>query len=197
MYLRRRALALGVAAAAVVFLVWGVVALTGSGGEPPAAGRPRPPLAVTAPPTEPPPSSELPPAAELPQCGDEVTRVIAEPVRQEVPVGEPVVLRLVVSNTGDHECVRDTNGLLRELVVSDHTGKRLWSSRDCRSESTNEQPLLRPGQITYNEVRWSGHTSRPGCPVERRQVTAGDYTVVAKLGDLSSVPAPFRLVRRP
>lgn len=196
MYLRRRALALGVAAVVVVFLVWGVVALTGSGGEPPAAGRPRPPLAVTAPPTEPPPSSELPPA-ELPQCGDEVTRVIAEPVRQEVPVGEPVGLRLVVSNTGDHECVRDTNGLLRELVVSDHTGKRLWSSRDCRSESTNEQPLLRPGQVTYNEVRWSGHTSRPGCPVERRQVTAGDYTVVAKLGDLSSVPAPFRLVRRP
>lgn len=181
MYWRRRALALGGAALAAVLLVWSVVAMVG-GGDPPAVKQPRPPLSIAAPPAEPPP------------CRDEATRVTAEPVRPVYAVGERVALRFVVANIGGRDCVRDTNRTLRELVVSAPNGERLWSSHDCDSESTNERPLLRPGQVTVNEVLWSAHTSLPGCPTRRQELPAGDYLAVAKLGPLTSAPAPFRLV---
>ena len=138
-------------------------------------------MAVSAPPPEPQP------------CADEAIRVTAEPARREFPIGERITLRIAVANVGRHECTRETGGMLRELIVLDGNGQRLWSSRDCYGESTDEPPVLQAGEVRSTEVRWSGHTSHPGCPAERRAVAPGDYVLVAELGDLASDPVPFRL----
>jgi len=50
-----------------------------------------------------------------------------------------------------------------------------------------------PGQALKYTIKWSGTTSAPGCAGERSVVPAGDYTVVAQLGGLSSPPAPFAI----
>ncbi|GAB3282385.1 hypothetical protein GCM10027563_12250 [Parasphingorhabdus pacifica] len=180
-YWRRRAVALATGVLAVLFIVWLAFLLFAGAPEPAPAEQPRPPVAVSAPPPEPKP------------CAEGAVRVTAEPVRQEVPIGERIPLRIAVANGGEVECVQDTDGMLRELVVSAADGRRLWSSNDCYGETTNQSAILQPGEVRYTEVLWSGHTSLPGCPTERRAVNAGEYQLVAKLGDLTSAPVPFRL----
>jgi hypothetical protein len=174
-------MAIGAAAIAAVLVGWGVVALVGSlqrqaGLAPP----PGPPVAVAA-------------DAAPPQCADQDLRVAAEVSRREFRVGEQVGLSIVVTNAGDRACLRDTNRMLRELAVATSAGKHVWSSNDCYSESTNEQPLLQPGQSVRNDVMWSGRTSAPECDGEQTQAPAGDYQVVARIAALSSAPTEFRL----
>jgi hypothetical protein len=178
-YWRRRAVAIGAVAIAAVLLGWGAFALVG-GGQPQAvpAPPPGPPVAVAA-------------DAAPPQCADQALRVAAEVSRPEFRVGERVGLSIVVTNAGDRACLRDTNRMLRELAIATSAGKHVWSSNDCYSESTNEQPLLQPGQSVRNDVMWSGRTSAPKCDGE--PAPAGDYQVVARIASLSSIPTPFRL----
>lgn len=179
-YWRRRALAVGGVVLVVALAVWAAVALRG--GETPSP-HPEPQLKPVAP--GPPP--------EPPVCADNEIRVAAEAAKPEFRVGERAGLRIVVTNVSDRECLRETNGTLRELVVSTPEGNRVWSSRDCHSESTNERPLLRPGQSVRNEVEWTGYTSTPECPVQREAAPAGEYSVIATLGPLTSPPLSFWL----
>lgn len=184
MYWRRRVLAIGAVVLAAVLLGWGAVAMVGGAAQPRGAPPPRPPgppVAVAA---------DAPP----PQCADPAMRVVAEVARPEFRVGERIDLSIVVTNAGDRACVRDTNRMLRELTVSTPAGKHVWSSNDCYSESTNEQPLLQPGQSVRNDVQWSGQTSTPDCGADQGRVPAGEYQVVARVAALKSSPTSFRLV---
>nr|WP_218888508.1 hypothetical protein [Saccharopolyspora hordei] len=180
-YWRRRAVAIVAVLAAVGLVGWGAVALLGGSAREPQAAPPQgAPVAIAA--DEPPP-----------QCPDEVIRVAAEVPRPEFRVGDPVPMSIVVTNAGDRPCVRDTNRMLRELTVTSQSGKHVWSSNDCYSESTNEQPLLEPGQPVRNDVQWSGVTSTPDCDPGQPRAAAGQYQVVARLASLNSEPVEFRL----
>ena len=189
-YWRRRAVAFGAVLLAIALAVWGVIALAGA-------------LVLAASQqagthgAAPPPQAAAPPAAP-PACGDRDLRITAEPVRPEIPAGEPVGLRMVITNTGPVDCVRDTGRMLREVVVSTADGKRFWSSNDCQTESSNEMPVLAPGESVRNELEWTGVASTPEaspeqCAAKRETAPAGDYVVGARLGGLISQPTPFRL----
>jgi hypothetical protein len=52
---------------------------------------------------------------------------------------------------------------------------------------------LAPGQSVPYNIKWSGTTSSPGCATPRVPVKAGDYTLVAHLGDLKSAPTAFAI----
>ncbi|MGW1678408.1 hypothetical protein [Saccharopolyspora sp. NPDC002376] len=177
-YWRRRAVAIAAALLAFVLLVWGAIALLG-GSEPRPQAAP-PPVAIAA--DEPPP-----------QCPDDAIRVVAELPRPEFKAGDRVPMSIVITNAGDRPCVRDTNRTLRELTVTSQAGKHVWSSNDCYAESTNEQPLLQPGQSVRNDVEWSGLTSTQDCAPDQPKAPEGQYQVVAKLASLNSAPAEFRL----
>ncbi|MEV0082056.1 hypothetical protein [Saccharopolyspora sp. NPDC050642] len=181
-YWRRRAVAIGAVVLVVALLGWGAIALLGGASGPQAvpAPPPGPPVAVAA---------DAPPQP----CADESMRVVAEVARPEFKVGERVGMSVVVTNASDRACVRDINRLLRELTVSTPGGKHVWSSNDCYSESTNEQPLLQPGQSVRNDIQWSGQTSTSDCEDGQAKAQAGDYQVVARLAALNSSPTPFRL----
>ncbi|GAA0510702.1 hypothetical protein GCM10011581_00710 [Saccharopolyspora subtropica] len=179
-YWRRRAVAMGAVLLAAVLLGWGVMALV-SGSRPDVVPGPPPGPPVAVAETGPPP------------CADEAMRVTAEVARPEFRVGDRVGLSIVVTNAGNRPCVRDTNRMLRELIISTPGGKHVWSSNDCYIETTNEQPLLQPGQSVRNEVWWAGETSAPDCEGDRTRAQAGEYQVVARLGELNSTPTTFRL----
>ena len=180
-YWRRRIVALGGLVLAVSFTAWTVTASLAAIGASPAV-----PLRAPAPVA---PAPNLEPV----DCADQSIRVSAEPAKPVFRLGERVGLSMVVTNSGDRTCRRDINRLLRELIVSARDGQRVWSSNDCYTESTNELPVLQPGQTVRNEITWLATNSAPGCPLRRDLAPAGDYSVVARLGPLASQPVPFRL----
>jgi hypothetical protein len=184
-YWRRRAVALGVVTLAVLVAAWAVFAFATGESKLPGERSPQPPPRAVA-------ASANPPA-EPPLCSDEAVRVTAEVAKPEFRVGERVGLRSVVTNVSDRACRRDLNRMVRELIVSKANGQRLWASNECYSESTNEMPVLQPGQAARNDIVWSGLMSTPDCPAQQDIAPVGDYHVVAKLGPLTSAPIPFRL----
>ncbi|WP_093415553.1 hypothetical protein [Saccharopolyspora flava] len=184
-YWRRRIVAITVSLLVVGLLGWGVIALATGSDEPaaqqPPAGPPGEPVAVA--------------AASTPQaCPDEAVRVTTEVAQPAFRVGERIGLALVVTNTGPQPCVRDLNRMLREIEVTTPAGRHVWSSNDCYSESTNEQPVLEPGKPVRNDVLWTGLTSAPGCAAPQNRVPAGDYRAVSRLTSITGEPVPFRVV---
>lgn len=182
-YWRRRAIALGALVCVLAIGIWGVVALVGvSDSPPPAPPAPRPAAAPAKPAPPPPP------------CPDESIRVTVELGQPAYRVGDDVKLISTITNTGEQECVRDIARPLRELVVLDRDGAPVWSSNDCFWESTNEKPVLEPGQPVHHETRWRGHTSTNDCLAPRKQLPPGDFNVVAKLGEIASAPTHLTLI---
>ncbi|MEU6128698.1 hypothetical protein ABZ805_05935 [Saccharopolyspora sp. NPDC047091] len=199
-YWRRRALAVGVFLLVMALALWGIVVLAGvllpraSEPAPQAAPPPADPRAAAAPPPPPAPATPPPP----PACADQDLRIAAEPARPSFPAGEPVELRMIITNASSQPCVRNTDRMLREVVVSTEDGTRFWSSNDCQVESTNEKPLLEPGKSVRNEIRWTGvastrDASPAQCAAERDTAPAGAYVVGARLDRMVSEPVPFRI----
>ncbi len=206
-YWRRRTLALGVVVLLLALGAWGVTVLLGGDQRDSRPAATRPGAALTGEPSATDRPGKRPAAVAEgagqarpptpPVCPDEAVRVGVEVPKKNREAGEPVVFRSVVTNTGDRACRRDTGALLRELVVSTPEGRKVWSSDDCHTHTTNEVPLLQPGKEVRNRTTWLGRTSEPGCPLDREVVDAGEYEVVAKLGTLTSKPVPFRLTSSP
>lgn len=178
-YWRRRVVAMSGFATILALAVWSVTGLLAAPLPPPAPAQAKP---------APPPPNPIPQ-----DCTDQAVRVAVEPVKPEFRLSERAVFRMSVTNTGNQPCRRDINRMLRELVVSGSDGQRVWSSNDCFAESTNEMPILQPGEMARNDIAWLLTTSAPGCPLRSTPAQAGEYTVIAKLGPLASAPAPFRL----
>jgi hypothetical protein len=218
-YWRRRAVALAGLVLLLLLLIWLVATVAGGAPEP--ARQPTQSAAQQLPPrssstgratstatpsptvtagrsgqapsgtTAAPPSS---PAAPQP-CPDKIIGVAAAAEQPEYRVGAKPVFRLTVTNTGAVPCIRDLNAALQELLVYAADGTtRLWSSNDCYpGESANVRTLAAGESVAFT-VTWAGRSSHPECAGERVQVPAGDYLVVAKLGPLTSQPAPFKLL---
>ncbi|MFF5097957.1 MULTISPECIES: hypothetical protein [Actinosynnema] len=233
-YWRRRALAVGGAALALVAAVWGTGAVLGRSapqGAPAAATSESspPPLveglvlaeagaasagstAGSAPPAttgsaegpadgsaggvpsgsaEPPPP-EPPPGPPQP-CADAAVLVRAVLGKEQHAVGEHADFRIAVTNTGQLPCTREIGRAVRELVVTSPDGAtRLWSSNDCLSAEGSEVRVMKPGEVFEFGLKWPGTTSAPGCG-PRTRLGAGDYLLLARVGDRSSEPEVFRI----
>jgi hypothetical protein len=100
---------------------------------------------------------------------------------------------MVITNSGTETCQRDVSGTLQSFTVFAADGSRVWSTADCFPGEGAEVRELTPGQTLKYTIKWSGTTSQPGCAGDRAPVPAGDYTVVAQLGGLSSAPAAFAI----
>lgn len=192
-YWRRRGLAAGSLILVVVAAAWGLFLLIGgSGNADPAAGR-----------TDTQPDSGQATASHakarsgqprpVPQCRSGVLEVYAEVTKPQYSIGKPVRLAMLVTNTGDRTCRANTGAKMRELVVTTSGGEPVWSSDHCHQYTTNETPVLEPGQSVRNELTWFGYASEAGCSANRSPVPAGQYMVTAKLDKLTSPPATFRL----
>ena len=94
-------------------------------------------------------------------------------------------------------CVRDIGRGLRELVVTDRTGTRLWSSLDCGVSSADTHPdvqVLRPMTPVVFTLTWAGRTSHPHCSGPRTVIGPGEYQVGARLGSKTGGGARFSLL---
>ncbi|ATE52174.1 hypothetical protein CNX65_01770 [Actinosynnema pretiosum] len=230
-YWRRRVVAVGGAALALVAAVWGAgavlgrtapqgapVATTSTSSPPPLAeglvlaeagaasagsttGSPAPPsgqpsagAADGTPPgsAEPPPPPQPPPGPPQP-CADAAVLVRAVLGKEQHAVGEHADFRIAVTNTGQLPCTREIGRGVRELVVTSPDGAtRLWSSNDCLAAEGSEVRVMKPGEVFEFGLKWPGTTSAPGCG-PRTRLGAGDYLLVARVGDRSSDPAVFRI----
>ncbi|GAB1514858.1 hypothetical protein JCM33774_69000 [Actinophytocola sp. KF-1] len=163
----------------------GSVTASPSSSTPSATPSPSPTVTTTSPPPPPP----GPPAA----CPDKVVKVVATPDVPSYPVGARPLLKLRIVNAGAVPCTRDLNRKLREILVLDADGTRLWSSLDCYGPPEPDVRVLAPAKVVEFSVNWAGRTSAPGCPVDRETVPAGKYQVVGRLGPLTGPPTPLTL----
>jgi hypothetical protein len=148
--------------------------------------------ATSTPPQSTPPTTEAHPVP----CTNDMIAVRAEVDGPEHPLGERMVLRLVVTNSSAQPCVRDLDPVRQEIVVWSADGsRRLWSSNDCSSAKGADLRTLAPGQPLAFTVRWAGRTSAPGCPARRDTLPAGEYRLLTRVDDVISPPTQF--VRTP
>ncbi len=108
-----------------------------------------------------------------------------------VKSGSSAIIGMSVTDSGTEACRRDVSGTIQVFTVFAADGTRMWSTADCFPGTGTEVRDLTPGQSLEYTVRWSGTTSTPGCVGERAPLPAGDYTLIAELGGLSSAPAAF------
>ena len=108
-------------------------------------------------------------------------------------MGQQPVLDLVVRNVSAVACVRDLGAAHQEVLLYDVHNRRLWSSNDCYPGGTKDPQVLGPGDSASFSVTWSGLSSRPKCAGERARVAAGGYTLLGRLGTLTSKRSPIRL----
>lgn len=154
-------------------------AASGAGG---AAGTPsstpRPiPVRTTATPTPPPAPSA---------CADGALQVTVNPRQRTYTVGQAPYLDLKIRNTSRVACLRDVSPKQQEIVLM-RGSQRLWSSNDCgRQDTSRHIELLQPGVQLTSSVHWTGLGSRPQCAGTRTPVSAGTYTLVARLGAIVS-----------
>jgi hypothetical protein len=101
----------------------------------------------------------------------------------------------LVDNIGPTACTRDLAPALRELVVNNASGARVWSDRDCSRPPETLVQTLQPNVPVASRLVWAGRSSSPSCTGPRAPVGPGEYHVVARLGPITSGPVPFTLVK--
>jgi hypothetical protein len=98
---------------------------------------------------------------------------------------------LVVRNVAPVACVRSLDQGLRELVLLDAAGNRVWGSHDCLPVTGSDLRTLAPGEAVGFPVEWSGLTSDPTCTAPRVPAPAGAYVVRGRLATKVAADAPF------
>ena len=64
-------------------------------------------------------------------------------------------------------CTRSLDAGLREIVLLDAAGTRVWGSNDCFPEPSSEPRTLAAGEAVSFPVQWGGLTSEPTCTAAR------------------------------
>jgi hypothetical protein len=149
-------------------------------------------------PVEPPPAPAPEPAPSFDAqgkliCPASAVTVTATTAAPSFAAGSQPKLGMVVTNTGTVACQQDVSGTQQVYTVTAAEGSRVWSTTDCFPGEGTEVRELTPGQTVQYTIKWSGTSSAPGCAGDRTVVPAGDYTVVAQLGALSSPPTAFAI----
>ncbi|WP_330183754.1 hypothetical protein OHB26_09070 [Nocardia sp. NBC_01503] len=210
-YWRRRLVAIGAIAVALLLVLWVAFALLRSGGgeekkadakaptsapgatNKPAGSSSGAPDSGSAKPSAP-VGGNAAPVAGAAQCSDQSLAVKVNVGQPTYKTGEQPIFGIVITNISSSACERDMGSGLQLVSVQSLDGqRRLWASTDCYPDGTSDMRTLMPGQQAAFTVTWSGATSQPGCAGERVPVPAGPYTVVAQLGSVRSAPEPFNI----
>ncbi|WP_086787375.1 DUF4232 domain-containing protein [Crossiella equi] len=120
-------------------------------------------------------------------------KVTAEIGAPEYKIGQRPEFRLVATNSGPVACTRELGPQVQEILVFGGDGARLWSSNDCYPGKNPDLRTLEPGGQAVFRLAWHGRTSQPECAGKRKPLPVGDYSVVAKVDEITSPPTPFRL----
>ncbi len=133
------------------------------------------------------------PAEGLP-CADDALAVDVVPEAPQAVVGTKPTFTLVVTNTAAVSCTRSLDAGLREVVLLDAAGARVWGSNDCFPETSSEPRTLAAGEAVSYPVQWGGLTSEPTCTVPRVNPPAGAYQLQGRLDTRVGNPTPLTLV---
>ncbi len=219
-YWRRRALVLGIALSVAGGGGWLASsvgpgappvdpAASGASAAPPSLGAPsleqvvpslasvQTPAEAAAVTTEPSPETAPVPApapVEVLPCSDDVLGVDVVPEAPEAAVGSKPTLTLVVTNTGAVSCTRSLDAGLREVVLLDAAGTRVWGSNDCFPEVSSDPRTLAAGETASFPLQWGGLTSEPTCTAARVNPPAGSYQLQGRLDTKVGGATPFTLV---
>ncbi|RMI29244.1 hypothetical protein [Nocardia stercoris] len=206
-YWRRRLLAIGVIAAAIVLVVGAGILLTGGDDHKatPAAATSTAPVSSSAGVTPTGAADSGAPSASAAASASAVSANVACPDQSlavKVTVGQPSykvgdqpVFNIVITNISTQACQRDMGSGLQQVIVQSLDGqRRLWSNTDCDKGAPADVRALTGGQQAAFTLTWSGTSSQPNCAGDRVQVPAGPYAVVAQFGSLRSNPEPFNLL---
>ncbi|MGH3714618.1 MAG: hypothetical protein ACRDT4_14335 [Micromonosporaceae bacterium] len=215
-YWRRRAVVLG---GVLIVVLWLGYACTGSGsGANPASGDAKPSSSPVHYPSEE-PSEDPPPegggdatgpsadpsasgspgsgsgnGGAAPACTDSDLRIVPRPAHAQTPEGARLRIDLVITNVSSRSCKADI-GADRQEVRLLHNAQRVWSSDDCNPQTGSHVEVLAPRQAVERFwVTWDGKTSAPKCEGDRKVVQSGSYTVVARLGNVTSKPVTVKVV---
>lgn len=130
----------------------------------------------------------------VPLCADSDLRIVPRPAHTRTPEGARLRIDLVITNVSDRSCKRDVGADHQEVKLM-RDDDRVWSSDDCHPQTGSHVEVLAPGKpIERFWVTWDGRTSAPKCEGTRRVAQAGDYTLVARLGDATSKPVALTVV---
>lgn len=175
----------------VALTALGLGAMAGRGGPAPdrlAAAPPSP----TPTPAVPPPGADLtpPPSASPVTCQSLSAQVTTDAATYRP--GASATLTVRIGNGGPTPCRLQVDAGTVEVVVTSGTD-RIWSSGDCPAGRIAFDVVLAPGQSTARTVRWPGTRSAPGCPVGQPVAQPGTYRAAARVGELQSPEAVFRV----
>ena len=126
-------------------------------------------------------------------CGDDAISVTVTSDVATAPAGSRPTFTLVVTNTSAVPCARALDGALREMVVVDAAGGRVWGSNDCETPGPAETRTLGPGEAASFPLQWSGRTSAPGCSATRTTAPAGSYVLRGRLDTKTSTDVALTL----
>jgi hypothetical protein len=144
------------------------------------------------PPLEPAPPPQSP-ALTGPCTNDEMT-LTPLPAKTSAQRGTPMDLRLKIANSSSRTCSRDVGADLQELRLVKGT-QTIWSSDRCGPARGSDVRSFGPGADRQYMVTWNGKSSVkctsgvPSGPVP----VAGDYQLIARLGDKLSEPVKLTL----
>jgi hypothetical protein len=126
-------------------------------------------------------------------CSDDMIGVAVRADPPSTPAGSKPTFDLVVTNVSPVPCVRSLDKGLREIVLFDAAGNRVWGSNDCFPEASSDPRTLQPGESVVLPVLWSGLSSTPGCAGNRVPPPVGAYQLRGRLDTKTSPDAPFTL----
>ncbi|MFB7877536.1 hypothetical protein ACFC06_19990 [Nocardia sp. NPDC056064] len=213
-YWRRRALAIGIVAVALVLVIWLAVMVTRGGdssGEKPVAATTTAESSSaaassttsesssatssttatsTSSATSSPSATDQPAAQPCPDQSLALKVTVGQPTYR---VGDQPGFGTVITNISSAPCSRDLGAGPQFLVYTLDGQRRLWASNDCNPDGPPDPKTLAAGQQLSYKGTWFGTTSQPECAGDRLPVPAGAYMVVAQLGSIRSAAEPFNL----
>lgn len=174
-------------------------ATTQAGGPQPAPALPTAPgTAPTSGPTTAQPAAPTaasPSTTPIGHCTDRNLDVLARTDAPVYPMGHTARFDLIVVSLDREPCVRDIGRGLRELIVMNLNGTRMWSSNDCSYDTASDPQILRPNEPMVFSLTWQARTSHPRCSGPRQPLGPGTYQVSARLGARMGGGTQFTLGR--
>jgi hypothetical protein len=181
---RRRRLLVGAGLVLVFALAFGGFAVVSSflnGGQPPAAGPEAPSASATPSPT-----------AAANGCDQNLVTVTAATDKPAYAAGESPLLILKVTNGNKVPCEINIGTSQMEFLVTSGSD-RIFSSTDCKADSTDLVKTVAPGQSETANFPWQRNRTVQGCAAIEAKPAVGTYVFTARLASKTSPRAVFKL----